>query len=339
MKHNLYITLKESTTFLLMLDIENVLYEKFKDFNVIIEDDTIDYSTKNVVSVNTDNLDISETADVLKRLEEFSKMFNVVIITGEQKTGVTAVGFDKDILTNGLKEFFSNSHGIVKTIELTCRWCPEQYDCFDEYGNQVAYLRLRHGVFTVECPWCSIGNSSMCVYENLEDITGDGEFGNDEERISQLRCAFNAIDYYYSHTVKTIRRIPSDSEDDGYKYEKINPEYTDKEMMETLYEYQRSNYMPDEVLSIRRKGPTIGYEEAIRRVLKDHRLVRNNMFPEANGADGISDGHIDHELEFFKTTVDGLGGRIKTINWLFDKKFEDFEELFREYSKKGFNSL
>lgn len=338
MKQKLYVTVRESAGFLFMMEIESALYEKFEDFNVVIENDISDYSIKNVISVNMDNLGTAETADILKRLAEFSKAFNVVIITGEQKTGVTAVGFDKDILTDDLKEFFNNSHGIVKTIELTCRWCPEQYDCFDEYGNQVAYLRLRHGVFTVECPDCGIGTST-CVYENWEDITGDGDFGSDEERISQLECAFNAIDYYYSHTVKTIRRIASESEDEDYKYEKIDSEYTDQEMMETLYAYQKSNFMPDEVLSIRHKGHAIGYKEAVKKVLREHRLIRHNMFPEENGADGLNEEHIEHELEFFKTTIDGLGGQIKTINWLFNKNFKDFETIFREYATKGTNSL
>lgn len=36
-------------------------------------------------------------------------------------------------------------------LEMTCRACPEQYDAF--IGDmQVAYLRLRHGRFTVEVP-------------------------------------------------------------------------------------------------------------------------------------------------------------------------------------------
>ena len=100
MKQKLYVTVKESAGFLSIMEIESALYEKFEDFNVVIENDITDYSIKNVISVNMDGIGIAETADVLKRLAEFSKAFNVVIITGEQETGVTAVGFDKDILTN-----------------------------------------------------------------------------------------------------------------------------------------------------------------------------------------------------------------------------------------------
>lgn len=33
----------------------------------------------------------------------------------------------------------------------TCIACPEQYDVY-EGDTQVAYFRLRHGKFTVECP-------------------------------------------------------------------------------------------------------------------------------------------------------------------------------------------
>lgn len=337
MKHNLYFTVKEYAGYLEGVCIEEAIYDSFENFNVFIDNPTTDFGVKNIISVNTNHLDDSEMVTVLQILQDLSEKFNIVIITAEQVEGITPVSFDKEILTDDLKDFFARKSSIVKVIELTCRWCPEQYDCFDEFGNQVAYLRLRHGVFSVECPDCGIG-SSTCVYENWEDITGDGSFDSDQERIEQLNCALNSIDYYYFHTVKTIRRVAINGEED-YRYEKIDQKYTDQEMMETLYEYQKSNFMPEEVNTIRRKGPTIGYREAVKRVLRDHRLTRRNMFPEENGADGLNDEHIEHELEFFKTTVDGLGGMIKTINWLFHKRFEDFEVIFREYAKKGTNAL
>lgn len=35
----------------------------------------------------------------------------------------------------------------------TCSACPEQYDAFLD-GEQIGYLRLRHGFFSVEYPDC-----------------------------------------------------------------------------------------------------------------------------------------------------------------------------------------
>jgi hypothetical protein len=63
--------------------------------------------------------------------------------------------------------------------------CPEQYDAFLD-GEQVGYLRLRHGHFTVECPDCG----GCLVYE--ADPEGQGAF-DDEERDYYLRFAVNAI--------------------------------------------------------------------------------------------------------------------------------------------------
>jgi hypothetical protein len=55
----------------------------------------------------------------------------------------------------------------------SCYACPEQYDAY--HGDQiVAYLRLRHGRFTVECP--DIGGT--LVYEAHPE--GDGIFVDDE---------------------------------------------------------------------------------------------------------------------------------------------------------------
>lgn len=68
----------------------------------------------------------------------------------------------------------------------TCDACPEQYDAFDEYGNRVGYLRLRHGHFRVDVP--DVGGQT--VYEI--ETEGDGEF-EDDERMFCLRAAVGAI--------------------------------------------------------------------------------------------------------------------------------------------------
>lgn len=60
-------------------------------------------------------------------------------------------------------------------LELTCQACPEQYDVLDDEGNLVAYLRLRHGSFTAQCP--DVGGD--LVYQAYPK--GDGIF-EDEER-------------------------------------------------------------------------------------------------------------------------------------------------------------
>lgn len=73
-------------------------------------------------------------------------------------------------------------------IVLTCLACPEQYDVFKQ-GRMVAYLRLRHGYFSVQCP-------DVCcktVYE--AEPEGDGMF-NQNERMKYLTEAIMAIKKY-----------------------------------------------------------------------------------------------------------------------------------------------
>ena len=67
----------------------------------------------------------------------------------------------------------------------TCYACPEQYDAFKD-GEQVGYLRLRHGGFTVDYPDC--GGEE--IYEASPN--GDGLF-EDKEREFYLKQAVNAI--------------------------------------------------------------------------------------------------------------------------------------------------
>ncbi len=71
----------------------------------------------------------------------------------------------------------------------TCGACPEQYDVFSdtEEKNQVGYLRLRHGHFTVSYLY-ALGK---LLYE--ANPRGDGIFDS-EEREYYLKMAVKAID-------------------------------------------------------------------------------------------------------------------------------------------------
>lgn len=72
----------------------------------------------------------------------------------------------------------------------TCGACPEQYEVYDEHNNEIAYLRLRHGSFTVQCPF-----GGEIVYAATPN--GDGQF-MDSERDYYLNEAKKAILNYYN---------------------------------------------------------------------------------------------------------------------------------------------
>lgn len=76
----------------------------------------------------------------------------------------------------------------IDGLKLVCTSgaCPEQYDVFDSKGNQIGYLRLRHGHFRVDYPDCG----GETVYQS--DTKGDGIF-DDEERMVELKRAVEAI--------------------------------------------------------------------------------------------------------------------------------------------------
>ena len=77
----------------------------------------------------------------------------------------------------------------VYDIELvqTSIACPEQYDAIDCVTKQeIGYLRLRHGRFTVEVP----GPGGRLVYESHP--AGDGIF-EEAERTGELNRAIEAI--------------------------------------------------------------------------------------------------------------------------------------------------
>ena len=71
----------------------------------------------------------------------------------------------------------------------TCGACPEQYDVFDADGNEVGYVRLRHGALTAEYTGEGANEEQYIlgelVYENDEDV-GDGCFDTDPMRDKHL---------------------------------------------------------------------------------------------------------------------------------------------------------
>jgi hypothetical protein len=75
-------------------------------------------------------------------------------------------------------------------LQQTCRACPEQYDVFDDLGQQVAYFRLRHGGFRVDVPDCG----GETIY--TANPKGDGIF-EDDERVHYLTEAILAVQEYY----------------------------------------------------------------------------------------------------------------------------------------------
>ena len=71
-------------------------------------------------------------------------------------------------------------------LSRTCGACPEQYDVFYK-KEQVGYLRLRHGEFTVSIPNCS----ANIIFR--AEPKGNGMF-EDNERKEYLTKAIEAID-------------------------------------------------------------------------------------------------------------------------------------------------
>lgn len=67
-------------------------------------------------------------------------------------------------------------------LELTCPAFPEQYDAYAPQEHLVGYLRLRHGLFTVEAP----DEGGQTVYRATP--RGEGAF-TDAERPFYLRRA------------------------------------------------------------------------------------------------------------------------------------------------------
>lgn len=78
-------------------------------------------------------------------------------------------------------------------LKMTCSACPEQYDVFLN-GEEVGYLRLRHGIFRADC-------KEETVY--MAHPMGDGMF-DDDEREFYLNQACKAIKDKLENVTKEV---------------------------------------------------------------------------------------------------------------------------------------
>ena len=88
-------------------------------------------------------------------------------------------------------------------LYLTCEACPEQYDVTDAFDRQVGYLRLRHGGFRADTPYCG----DITVYQ--AQTIGDGTF-NDSERTEHLTAAIEHIHQHRKKPSSIISRAASE---------------------------------------------------------------------------------------------------------------------------------
>jgi hypothetical protein len=87
-----------------------------------------------------------------------------------------------------MKQFTVDGYRLVQT----CDAYPEQYDVFNFWGDQVGYLRFRHGCFTATVPDVE-GTEVYCAFPK-----GDGTF-YPHERLQFLKAALHAITEYWAN--------------------------------------------------------------------------------------------------------------------------------------------
>ena len=77
---------------------------------------------------------------------------------------------------------------VVKHIhyELTSWACPEQYDVF-YHGKQIAYIRERHGLCTVESPDCGDKLIYRCECDHITPEIWDDIFNLLEEYKNEIQ--------------------------------------------------------------------------------------------------------------------------------------------------------
>lgn len=98
--------------------------------------------------------------------------------------------------SSALQKSLDGVDSIIKEIKQTSAAFPEQYELFDEHNDQIGYIRIRHGEFTV---WAPDLFKDLLLKEQLEVCFGMGNFRTEEERIEKLKEAIDFINGYYEY--------------------------------------------------------------------------------------------------------------------------------------------
>lgn len=152
---------------------------------------------------------------------------------------------------------------VVSRIVQTSMVCPEQYEFFDSDGWQVGYMRLRNGLLTVSCP--DIGRYPVYTANNTNYDLGKDDFQSDECRLLHMLAAIKHIEKFYEDIQIVSRRCTAKG---SIVY------HIDDDLMqialEELHMYLSSNFMPEDLVAIRRNGPTVNFKSAVRRLVDYH---------------------------------------------------------------------
>lgn len=65
-------------------------------------------------------------------------------------------------------------------FELSCSACPEQYDVYDNKGNQVGYVRLRWG--ELRCDYPDVGGETIYQKEFGDNLQGSFDTANQRDK-------------------------------------------------------------------------------------------------------------------------------------------------------------
>lgn len=249
---------------------------------------------------------------------------------------ITKIQIPPEIMQNsvGLEEMLKSKEGVITSIIMTDSELLEEYKCMDEYGNTLATMILSDHIFTVICS--DYASTDFIPYEN-DHIKGSEKF-YDDERVEQLSIAIDRINEWYDGG-KLIQCIPDTPESDSYDPKNIyrlRMNLTDRDIWHKLYLYEKSNLLPEDVMDIRKKGPIVGYRECCLKIIKLHRQMRCKYIPGADTS-GLTPEQLEQELNWLKNInmqwPNCIMARVSIVNWLFEKQFDDFEEVFIEYSK------
>lgn len=245
---------------------------------------------------------------------------------------MSKIKIDDDVLTDDLYFILTNKcgyiDGYVRGIEMT-GVNPEKYNLLSTHGNIIAVLCYRRNTFTITCTNSIFHGYPEKIYERRQ-IQDDPKCGcfTAENRMRYLSEGIDIVNQHYS--VEYDKRSRAQ-----YKIKAIPVKCNITNSLENKNKSSSNK-------------PVISYEEAILMVLRDHRILRQYEFPEANKDMGMTEEHANLELSrlliAMKTPLHPidtkiLAIRIRTINTIFNKDDGDFSEIFLKYSALGSDHL
>ena len=153
---------------------------------------------------------------------------------------------------------------------------PEEYICFDGYGNPLVHIIVGEDATRCYCP--DSGDHSSLV-SLIKHETGLTQYST-AERFKCFEMMFNDTNIWYGYLIRTV--LVKETDGKTVYINQNDPNVTEQTQLGLLYKYQQSNLLPETIIRMRQRGLSYSYDEIIEKIDQLENCGTINQYDKCN---------------------------------------------------------